>query len=185
MNNYKLAAIVAVVAAVSIVGMAASGNIFKTGVQTNDTSASMGLKGHVTLVLLDEFGNVKDYRQFDNLVVNTGFEEVAKLAFATGSSTKFDFIAVGSGSTAPAAGDTALQTQVGNRKQDSTPTYNSGTKKVTIDVTFNAGESTGTIRESGLFNASTGGQMFARQTFSDINKGASDSLTVTWEITLS
>lgn len=184
--NLKLAAIIAAIAGAAFVSIVASGAVFnKSEIHSDNMSGSIGLKGHVTLVLSDEFGNVKDYREIDNLVVDTGFEEVAKLAFATGSSTKFDYIAVGSGSTAPTAGDTALETQLDSRKQDTTPSYDSGTKKITIDVTFAAGESTGTIRESGVFNASSGGQMFSRQTFAEINKGASDSLTITWEITLS
>ena len=52
-------------------------------------------------------------------------------------------------------------------------------------ASFGAGEGTGAITEAGLFNAVTGGTMLCRTVFSVVNKGASDSMTITWTVTVS
>ena len=44
---------------------------------------------------------------------------------------------------------------------------------------------TGAITEAGIFNASSSGTMLCRTVFSVVNKGASDSMTITWTVTVS
>lgn len=147
------------------------------------------LHGRLDVLLYDEFGNLKDERHFDNLIVDSGFEGVAyRIAPHDGSVTPSDpwnNIAIGTGSTAPAAGDTALLSEL-DRKNDSQAEYTTTSgKQLQLQVSFGPGEGTGNIVESGLFNAGSGGDMLARQTFAAISKGTSDTLTVTWTITLS
>ena len=48
-----------------------------------------------------------------------------------------------------------------------------------------AGEGTGALTEAGIFNASSSGTMLCRTEFSVVNKGASDSMTITWTVTVS
>jgi len=50
---------------------------------------------------------------------------------------------------------------------------------------FGAGEGTGSITEAGIFNASSSGTLLCRTVFSVVNKGASDSMTITWTVTVS
>lgn len=145
--------------------------------------------GKVDLVLRAPDGSIKDERHFDNLVLNDGFTGVASRTFggnASSVSAVFDYIAIGSSSTAAAATQHVLSGELA-RGQDSAVIYNNSTKLITIDKTFAAGTGTGTIQESGLFNSATAntGPMLARQTFSSISKGSADSLTVSWTITLS
>ena len=45
-------------------------------------------------------------------------------------------------------------------------------------------DATGAVTEAGIFNAASGGTMLCRTVFSVVNKGADDSLSVTWTITL-
>jgi hypothetical protein len=146
------------------------------------------LHGKVDIMLYDEDGNIKDERHFDNLIVDSGFEGVAyEIAPHNGAATTgpWNYIAIGTGSTAPAAGDTALVSELA-RLQDGTATYSTTSgKQLQLQVSFGPGQGTGNIAESGLFNAGIGGDMLARQTFSTISKGASDTLNVTWTITLS
>jgi hypothetical protein len=52
-------------------------------------------------------------------------------------------------------------------------------------ASFPAGTGTGAIVEAGLFNASSGGDMLCRTTFAVVNKGANDSITITWTVTVS
>lgn len=146
------------------------------------------LHGKLDVLLYDEFGNLKDERHFDNLIVDSGFEGVAyRIAPHNGAAANspWNYIAIGTGSTAPAAGDTALVSEL-TRLQDATATYTTTSgKQLQLQVSFGPGVGTGNIAESGLFNAASGGNMLARQTFTTISKGASDTLTVTWTITLS
>lgn len=150
---------------------------------------SLQLHGKLDVLLYDEFGNLKDERHFDNMIVDAGFEGVAyRIAPHDGSITPnspWNFIAIGTGSVAPAASDTALVSELA-RLQDTTAAYTTTSgKQLRLQISFGPGVGTGNVAESGLFNAGTGGDMLARQTFAAISKGASDTLTVTWTITLS
>jgi hypothetical protein len=91
-------------------------------------------------------------------------------------------MAVGSGTTAAAAGDTALETQIGSRVSLTSTTVTSNA--VAYVATFAAGTGTGAITEAGIFNADTSGTMLCRTVFSVVNKGADDTLQITWTITL-
>lgn len=164
-------------------------------IANNTTSEGLRLKGTVDMVLYDELGKVKDERHFDNLIVDTGVEGVAsRIAPHNGSvnpASPFNYIALGSGSTAVTAGDTALSAELPiganyARLQDTQAAYSAteSGKKLILSVTFLPGQGTGTLRESGVFNAASSGDMLSRQTFADIQKAAGDTLTVTWTITL-
>jgi hypothetical protein len=151
----------------------------------------MTLKGFVDVFVYDEFGNLKEERHFSNGITNTGFQLIAdRIAGHSGfAGNEANYIGLGTGTTAFVATQTALVTELTGgsyaRQQDTDATYTSGSKSFAISATFNPGVATGALTESGLFDASTGGNMMARQTFSVINVGASDSITVTWTITLS
>jgi hypothetical protein len=91
-------------------------------------------------------------------------------------------MAIGTGSTAAAASNTALGSQAARTTLTSTTV--SGADVTYVD-TFAAGTGTGAITEAGLFNASSSGTMLCRTVFSVVNKGASDSMTITWTVTVS
>jgi len=112
-------------------------------------------------------------------VTTVGFNGIIQRGFDTGTgSAAFNYVAIGSGTNAPAAGDTALGSEAA--RAQGTYSYTDGTKAFTVTETFAAGTGTGSIAEAGLFNASSSGQLFARQTFGVIQKGANDSLQITW-----
>jgi hypothetical protein len=159
------------------------------------TGENLHLEGKLDIMLYDEFGNLKDERHLDNLIVDVGFEGVAsRIAPHDGelnSGSPYNYIAIGTSSTAVNAGQTSLAAELSlgpnySRVQDSVASYSVSTgKQLTLTGTWVAGQGTGTISESGIFNSSTGGDMLARQVFSSISKGTNDSLTITWTITLS
>ena len=163
---------------------------------TNSVSTPelIGLKGRVDMILYDETGNIKDERHFDNLIVNTGLEAVAsRIAPHDGTinpTSAFNYIALGISNTAATSADTELSAELPigdsySRLQDTQAQYSATeSKKLTLSVTFPPGQATGTLRESGIFNASSDGDMLARQTFADVQKAAGDTLTITWTITL-
>lgn len=51
--------------------------------------------------------------------------------------------------------------------------------------TFNPGEGTGAVTEAGVFNAATAADMLCRTVFAVVNKAATDTMVITWTITLS
>lgn len=158
---------------------------------------SFALQGQVDMVLYDEFGNIKTERHFDNLIVDVGVEGVAyRIAPHDGTTTPsapYNYVALGTDDTAVDAGDDALSAELPigvayAREQDATAQYSTSSgNKLILSVVFGPGEGTGTLQESGIFNAASDGDMLARQTFggtSAITKAADDTLTVTWTITL-
>jgi hypothetical protein len=143
---------------------------------------NFSVHGAVTLVLQRKDGACIASRH-NNMVLDGGIDFLCN-AFGAGSTRPnvMDHIAVGTGTAATAAGDTELVSEL--LRKAASYSHSAGTAKLTVQTTFNAGEATGAITEAGICNASSGGTFFDRVTFPAINKGASDVLTVTFEITL-
>ena len=138
------------------------------------------LTGNLTIVLNRENGT-KDVYEHKNLVVTTGKNFIASRMKDTTASA-MSHMAIGSGNTAAAAGDTGLGTQLDIQSLTSTTV---STNTVTYAATFAAGNGTGAVAEAGVFNAASSGTMLCRSVFSVVNKAAGDSMTVTWVITIS
>jgi hypothetical protein len=138
--------------------------------------------GFVKARVLDSNGNVKEEKVLgNNLIVDTGKQGIADQLLAAPSIPKPTHMGIGTGTTAPAAANTALVTETGTR-QALTKTRSGNV--VTNVATFGAGVGTGAITEAGIFTASTAGTMFSRIVFSAINKGANDTLELTWTYTI-
>ena len=120
-------------------------------------------------------------QEIDNLVVTDGKEYVAS-RMKDATATAMSHMAIGSGSTAAAAGNSALGSQLGRVALTST---NVSGAVVTYVATFAAGTGTGAVTEAGILNASSAGDLLCRTVFSVVNKGASDSMTITWTVTVS
>ena len=134
------------------------------------------LKGKLSIALNDEV-----VQEVDNLVVTAGKGYVAS-RMKDASATAMSHMAIGSGTTNPAAGDTALETELGRVALTST---NVSGAVVTYVATFAAGTGTGAVTEAGILNASSSGTLLCRTEFSVVNKGSSDSMTITWTVTVS
>ena len=146
---------------------------------------SIKAKGTLQLVLLDEQGNIKQQDEH-NLVVNTGLAYIASRMRDT-TAAVMTHMAIGSGTVAAAAADTALGSQLSTRVTlDSTTivTTTATNDSVQYVATFAAGQSTGAVTEAGIFNAATAGTMLCRTVFPVINKGALDTLVITWKVTV-
>jgi len=136
---------------------------------------NFALTGALTIAVNNEV-----VQETHNLVVTAGKEWVADRM--NNANTVMTHMAVGTGTTAAAAGDTALGTQLDRNTLTSTTVTNN---TIEYACTWAAGDGTGAITEAGIFDASTGGDMLARTVFSVVNKGAADSMTITWTITVS
>ena len=120
----------------------------------------------------------------NNLIVDVGFDLIADALGASVSRPNvISHIAVGTGVVAAAAGNTTLGTEL--NRQAATYAHTAGTKVFTVVASYPAGTATGAITEAGVFNAATTGDMLDRVVFSVINKGADDSLDITFTFTLS
>ena len=139
------------------------------------------LRGDVAIVLKDKDGNVKDSREIHNLVVSAGLTFICS-RMAGVSADVMSHMALGSGTTAAAAGDTDLESILGSREALDSSTASSNT--ITYVSSFEAGEGTGAVTEAGIFNAATSGTMLCRVIFPVVNKQADDTMSVTWTITL-
>lgn len=137
--------------------------------------------GRLKIEIFGEDGALKQVADVPNLVVNAGKGFIASRMTGTAAAV-MSHMAVGTSSTSPAGGDTALGAEVAR------VALTSGTTSgaiATYVASFPAGTGTGGLQEAGLFNDSTTGTMLCRTTFSVINKGASDSMTITWTVTVS
>lgn len=136
----------------------------------------LNMKGKLKIEL-----NGEVVQEIDNLVVTVGKNFVASRMTGT-SPAVMSHMAVGTTNTAAAAGDTTLAAEAARVALASGTT---SAAVVTYIATFPAGTGTGAIVEAGLFNAASAGTLLARTVFSVINKGASDSMTITWTVTVS
>ena len=115
--------------------------------------------------------NGKLIREVPNIVTTAGKEFVASSMVKTSNSpAAMTHMEVGTGTTNPAAGDTALESAVSGSRTALTSSNVTGAA-IAYLCTFAAGTGTGALTEAGIFNASSGGTMLCRTEFSVINKG--------------
>ena len=136
----------------------------------------MGMRDRVILTVRDKEGKVKqeyDSGWRENGLTNAGFAEVAGLITLDVGGTAFDYIAIGTGTTAFDPTQTALVTEIkrkaGTGSRVTTTVTNDTHQLVTTFSSADGLTGTSAVTESGEFNASTGGTMLDRQTFSALN----------------
>lgn len=141
----------------------------------------MPVKENVHIELRGPDGELKDVRDIENLIVTVGKNGIADQLLASPTIGKPTHMGVGTGTTAAAAGDTTLQTEL---DRNALTTKTRSTNVVTLTCDWAAGDGTGALTEAGIFDASSAGNLYSRAVFSVINKGALDTLTITWTYTV-
>jgi hypothetical protein len=145
------------------------------------------VSGHLTVNVIRADGDVEHVGTF-NVVTTVGLQFVVDAFQNTTELESFIFHAVGTGTTAADASDTALETENllgnadrcnGSQGENGATTYRT---QCTITKT-NAG--TAAITEAGLLSADATGVLFARQVFAAVNLSQNDSIQTTWDITIS
>ena len=144
---------------------------------------SIKITGDVRIDIIGADGAIKDSREIKNLVVTTGKNYIAS-RMKDATATAMTHMELGTGTTAAAVGDTALQTAISGSRVTLTSTTVT-TNAVAYVASFPAGTGTGAVTEAGVFNASSAGTMLCRTVFSVVNKGAADAMSITWTITVS
>ena len=144
-----------------------------------------GLKGKWKATLTGPNGEVKQEVCGSNVVVTNGKEFLASFLYsaaAAASTFTMKYVGIGSDSTAEAASNTALGTELA--RHTGTVSYVSN-QIYQVSATFGTGLGTGSVVEYGLFSSSSAGTMLARDTEAVVNKGANDTLTVVAQLTIS
>ena len=146
------------------------------------------LRGEIELVVYDRFGRVVDRRVVKNVITDVGKAQVAGLINGV-VTTPFKYIAIGTSGNTFSASDTALHNETHREQAD---TIDRVTTSVTNDTarlvkTFSGYTGSEGINESGVFDATSGGNMLCAQSFAVVNVDwdAGDSLQITWKIQVS
>ena len=139
---------------------------------------SVVLKGKLSISL-----NGKLVREDKNLVVTAGKGWIASRMQGVTDGV-MTHMAIGTGGVAAAVGDTTLGTQL-VRQVLTTSGGVVAAAVITFATTYAAGTGTGAITEAGIFNHASAGDMLARTVFATVNKGAADSMTISWDVTIS
>lgn len=139
------------------------------------------VRGHLLVEVFGEDGSRKSFREVENLITTVGRNAITDQLLATPAIVKPTHMAVGTGTTAAAVGDTALVTEAA--RVALTSKSRSG-NVLTLVGDYAAGTATATLTEAGCFNAATGGDMYSRSVFAGIPKGANDTLKITWTWTI-
>jgi len=123
-------------------------------------------------------------------ITNAGLAEAAGLLGDTGSPSAFTYLALGSGDTAFAATQTALVSEITDTGLErasatvsrTTTTVTNDTLKLTHQWTATGDV---TVKEAGVFNAASSGDMLARKVLdSSVTLANTDTYTWTHNITL-
>lgn len=135
--------------------------------------------GSLEITLFDPQGNVKQHTEVKNLVVQVGKELIASRLLSN-TDNFLTYMAIGTGTTAAASGQTALVTELTRVSM----TNSQSTNTAQYSATYNPGTGTGSITEAGIFNAASAGKMLCRTVFGVITKDVGDTLTINWNVTI-
>ena len=141
------------------------------------------MRGDAVIERRRKDGSLIDKEEIKNLIVNTGKERVAKLLNGV-SSTYFRAIAIGTGTTAPVAGDMELESEIARAL--ASLSYEANYKAV-FEKTFEFGSGEAyDITEVGIFDSDTvsGSTMYDRLTFSAKSVDSDTDLYVKITITM-
>jgi len=188
-------AIGAIVAAFALVFGMVAGSTSLTTISVSSQDP-LQMSGHVIITLADADGDIKAYRQTDNVVVHDGMDCSADLIFGDFTGTGlcsvaafFTSIAIGSSGAGLDIEDFELISEItassparaGALDDEAFATGTTGAKKTIVgEFTIGTGD---TVREVGLFDSATSefGNMFSRLLITpEIPVLADDTITITY-----
>jgi len=139
------------------------------------------ITGRPTITLYDQYGNVKQHLEEDNLIVDAGKNFIIKKAFDQfdDPAPEIDTIAAGDGNTAAAASaDISLENQIGETAISS---YSVSDNQITLFATLGENVATGTINELAVLSSDN--VLISRIVVSTpFEKTTTDFLNISWSI---
>ena len=153
--------------------------------ENKNLTDTVARKGKLHIELLGPDGELKEIRDINNLMVSVGEAHIADQLSSAPGEDAMSHMGIGTGTTAPTSANTALENEIDRNALTSRSQGAGGDDNDVIYVgDWAAGDGTGAITEAGILNSSAAGSLLARATFAAINKGASDTLAITWTVTL-
>lgn len=153
-----------------------------------DLSEAIKIKGRIRIAVWNLDGSLAQEQIIENTVCTVGKAAIAnQLTAGSPSPTplRVNYVALGTGTNAPAAGDTTLQTETYRKV---TASANNVSNVASITGFYTAAETSGTFREAGLFIAGTAsantGTLLSRVSV-NIAKTTAQTMTISWSITIS
>ena len=138
------------------------------------------LVGKVHVTVTNEHGEIVE-QLAANTVMTVGKNFTASRMVGVASNV-MSHMALGSSSANPTdPAQTALGAELGRVALGGS---SATTNVVTYTATFGVGVATGPVREAGIFNATPAGTMLCRVVFDVVNKGANDTIAITWTVTV-
>jgi hypothetical protein len=138
----------------------------------------VGMQRHVEVWRNNALVDVDEkFIDFSDLVVDAGLNALCGQAFDVSGSRPavFNYVAIGTDGTAPANTQTALGAEVMRVQGIYSKDANVG--ECSMDATFNI-TSSYALQECGLFNASSNGTMYCRDTYTTKNVQNGDTVKV-------
>jgi len=142
-------------------------------------------EGQILIDLYNVITKKHDIQMVKNMFVTVGKNSLADRLKGATDKGIITYCALGTGTNAPALGNTTLQTELG-RKLISVRSVSGNI--ATFQTFFTTAEVIGTLREAGLFgdDASTTantGTLFCRAAINRV-KSSNDTLTLSWAVTI-
>lgn len=140
--------------------------------------SNITLTGRLIIKKYDDKDNLVYQTEVPNLVVNSGKALTASRLISNDDSA-ITHMGVGDNVSSISAGQTELVNEL----------YRAATSSSVdgSEITFNAVFGpyfSGDLKEAGLFNASSGGSMFSRTTYPTITKSDTETVVISWVITV-
>jgi len=207
MKQSKLALSAVMIVAVGLFGANfVSGSDMTSESKMDAFVASSPVYGHVTVIHSDPSGTILSYQQTDNVVTIEGKDCAIERLFgssaagdcnATSTTDLFNLVGLATGLEAPTVNSNATQANgfVARDYADSGLTPNTADSvtttgatssvgaKMDILETFTASDDTNPVDMAILYNAGADA-VFAAKDFASVTLNTSDTLAVTWSITL-
>ena len=136
------------------------------------------VRGQVTRAIFDDTGKLIDQYTIPNLITTAGLNHIKFMTGAGVASGAVDYIALANG-TSPVIGSTTLDAEwasCGLSRSQATY-YSNGDGNWTMAVTFTATADGCQVNTTGIFNATSGGTMFAGDTYS-----STDTLNTNYQL---
>jgi hypothetical protein len=151
----------------------------------NCWKSSLTIKDTLMARVFDKNGKLKEQRKLGhNLVVDDGMEYIVDAWQNSVELETMKYHDTGIGTTAASASDSGMETATGFTRGTGTLTEGDNAKEFKSVATVSC-TATKAVTEWGIFSASSGGVLGARNTFSAINVVNGDSIEFTWECQLS
>lgn len=145
------------------------------------------LKGHFKFTIRDaKTKKIKRIYEYDNVICTVAKTMIANNLTATSptNAPRINYVALGTGTTTPAASDTILETEV---YRNAVASQTNSNNIAYITGFFTATEDSGTYRECGLFSdgsASADSGILVSHVAINVTKSLTETLTIDWTLTI-